>query len=165
MHLCCGFAWPSVACTYPAGSEDRGLVPADWVPVVDVGLTPESNFEALFGFNFPGFNLLGSQSFADATSTAAGSATLGVTVSLAPGQTVWVDVLLQTPAVNGSRVDASGTLVTGWDDSLNLTPATVVPEPGTSSLIGLGLAGMVLSQRKYRKLSLFVDRGTRTLPI
>ena len=70
---------------------------------------------------------------------------------LAPGETLWLRVLLQTPAANGSDVDASHTLVTGWSDSADLTPAVTslpVPEPTPLALFGLGLAALAVAKRR-----------------
>lgn len=108
----------------------------------EVGDTAASNFFALFDNSLAdGYASLGSSQFSDSTDTAAGMGTLGVTLTLNPGDTFWVRVLLQTPAPNGSIVDAWSTLVTGWDDSANLQAAGAVPVPAT---LGLTLAGLVL---------------------
>lgn len=142
---------------YPGGNGNGIYAAMDLftlsVPKVDVGSTPDSNFLALAEPElFPGYSDLGYQEYSDTASTAAGSATLGVTVTLLPGETVWVWVLLQTPALNGSVVDASHTLVTSWDNPLNLTPAVVVPEPATGSLMLLGIAGIVLFRRRTARV-------------
>lgn len=119
---------------------------------IDVGNTEQSNYDALVNVQgLPGFSDLGFDQYADAASTAAGLATLEVTVTLTPGETVWVWAFVQTPATNGGITDASHTLITSWDDAANLTPAvSVVPEPATTTLFGLGLAGMAVLRRRMR---------------
>jgi len=67
---------------------------------------------------------------------------------LNPGDTVWVWAYLQTSAPNGSTVDASHTLITSWDNSANLIPAVSVPEPGTLTLLGISLAGLLVAPRR-----------------
>ncbi len=85
-----------------------------------------------------------------------GVGTLAVTVTLTPGETIWLEVLLQTPAANGSFVDASHTLVTGWDVTTDLTPAVTslplaVPEPSPAALLTLALAALAtLARRRGR---------------
>ena len=75
-------------------------------------------------------------------------------MTLDPGEVVWVQTLLQTPAVNGGIVDASHTLVTGWSDPTNLVPAVVapVPEPSELDLLGVALVslGVVALSRSRR---------------
>ncbi len=123
---------------------------------IDAGTDAESNFDALFGETFAtdptyGYADLGQNTFSDSVSRTGGTANLGVTVTLDPGETVWLYVLLQTPAVNGSVIDASHTLVTGWDNTTDLTPAVTslpVPEPTPLALFGLGLAALVVAKRR-----------------
>ena len=91
--------------------------------------------------------------FADTSSNPAGSGTFGVDVPLAPGETIWLRVLLQTPAANGSDTDASHTLITSWNDSADLTPAvtsTPVPEPSSMAMFALGLAATAFAARRRR---------------
>jgi len=127
-------------------------------PTIDAGSTPDSNFYTLFNADFSayGYADVAADSYTDTGTNPAGSGTLGVTVTLTPGETIWLRVLLQTPAANGSFVDASHTLVTGWDVPTELTPAatslpvTGVPEPTSLAMLGLGLAATLAAARRRR---------------
>jgi hypothetical protein len=51
-------------------------------------------------------------------------------------------------------IDASHTLVTGWDDATDLVPAVTslpvpVPEPAPVALFGLGLAVALVARRRH----------------
>jgi hypothetical protein len=119
------------------------------IAMIDVGDTAESNFDALFNvFGLPGYVDLGHDQYIDQITTADGLHTLGVAVTLDPGDTVWVWATVQTPAPNGSIVDASHTLITGWDNPADLTPAVSVPEPATLALIGAALLGIAATRRR-----------------
>jgi hypothetical protein len=120
---------------------------------IDVGTTPADNFDTLFNddFSAEGYALVSQMTYADTSTNPSGSGSFSVDVPLAPGETIWLRVLLQTPAANGSYVDASHTLVTGWNDSTDLTPAVTslpVPEPTPIALFGLGLAALAVAQRR-----------------
>jgi hypothetical protein len=127
-------------------------------PTIEAGSDPVSNFYALFGEPWTGDPSLGyvdlaQNTFSDDTTHAGATGDLGVTLTLTPGETVWLYVLLQTPAVNGSVIDASHTLVTGWNDATDLVPAVTslpvpVPEPAPVVLFGLGLAAALVAGRR-----------------
>jgi hypothetical protein len=122
---------------------------------IDVGTSPEDNFNALFNADFSaeGYADVASATYADTLTNPAGSGSLSVTVPLTPGETIWLRVLLQTPAANGSETDASHTLITSWNDGTDLTPAVTslpVPEPSSLAMFALGLAATVAAARRRR---------------
>ena len=119
---------------------------------IEAGGSAESNFDVLSNILLlPGYHSLGADHFTDTASTLAGTALLDVTISMNPGDTVWVWALLQTPAANGSWVDASHTLVTGWNDVAGLVPAAVaMPEPATLALLWIALP-LALAQGRRRR--------------
>ncbi|HEY4081816.1 MAG TPA: hypothetical protein VGM81_14075 [Burkholderiaceae bacterium] len=119
---------------------------------ISVGSSAEDNFNMLFTdyVTLPGYVSLGLGSYSDAADTAAGSGMASVSVTLDPGESIWVRALLQTPGTNGGWVDASHTFVTGWDDATSLVAAEVsaVPVIGTPWLVGIGLLAMVGVRRR-----------------
>ena len=122
---------------------------------IEVGATADSNFFALFSPSaYAGYASLGSDHYSDTASTATGVGALDVTVTLNPGDSVWVWALLQTPATHDALIDASNTLLTAWDNAADLVPAAVavaVPEPATTLLVGLALVALGgLRQRPLR---------------
>jgi hypothetical protein len=78
-----------------------------------------------------------------------GVGTLAATATLNPGESFFVWVILQTPALNGGVINV-GTLNTQWNDSANLVPANIaaVPEPTTLALLGIGIAGLGFTRRR-----------------
>ncbi len=110
---------------------------------IEVGDTAATNFQSLFGVSgVDGYTSLGTDTYTDVLDNPAGVGALGVSVTLNPGDSVWVWVLLQTPAANAGIVDASSTLITGWDVATDLVPAaTAVPLPTT---LALALASLAL---------------------
>ncbi len=122
---------------------------------IDVGSTADSNFNALINVSLlTGYHSLASTEFFDTNSQPpVTSPPIGVTVTLNPNDTIWVWGLLQTPATNGSNVDAFHTFTTAWDNPANLVPAAIapIPEPATLSLMAVGLAGIGLARRSRRR--------------
>lgn len=116
---------------------------------LDAGVTAQDNFFTLFNdYMFaPGYTSLASADFADSLSNAAVVGLPSLTVNLNPGDTIWALTILQGIAANGAEVNVDS-LVTGWDDIDGLAPANSVPEPGTLTLIVIGLFGMGLARRK-----------------
>ena len=94
---------------------------------LEVGDTDAYNFYYLHaGYrDAPGYVSIASDQYSDDATNPAGFATLGVSVDLNPGDSVWVRVFLQTPALNGATVDSSNTFITGWDNANNLVPASI----------------------------------------
>ncbi|MFL6681518.1 MAG: PEP-CTERM sorting domain-containing protein [Burkholderiaceae bacterium] len=148
--------YPDVGATGVYATIDAFTLTA---PSIDAGTDSASNFYALFGEPWTtdpstGYVDLAQNAFSDDTTHAGATGDLGVTLALTPGETVWLYVLLQTPAVNGSVIDASHTLVTGWNDATDLVPAVTslpvpVPEPAPLALFGLGLA-VALAAKRHR---------------
>jgi hypothetical protein len=113
---------------------------------IEVGDTAATNFQTLFAVSGEaGYASLGSDTYTDVLDNPAGVGALDVAVTLNPGDSVWVWVLLQTPAASGGFIDASSTLITGWDIATDLVAAGAVPVPPTLalSLASLALLGAV----------------------
>lgn len=120
---------------------------------IDAGSTSEDNLLALTSADggLPGYTDLGYVQYTDGTTNPDGSGSLADTVTLTPGETIWVWTLLQAVGTNGSSVDASHTFVTSWDDATGLTPAATVPEPETFGLLLTGLAACAIAIRRRRR--------------
>ena len=101
-----------------------------------------------------GFTLLGSNTFSDTTTHLTGLGHTSVSVTLQPGETVWVIASLGAFAPNGTVIDP--TFTTQWTDSSNLVQASAVPEPSSAWLLicGLGLMLAATSRRGQPTLSL-----------
>ena len=110
---------------------------------INVGASPAQIYNDLLSMSSvnPGVVQLGVAQWRDYLSTANGNANLNVSITLNPGDSVWVQTVLQTRAAGGGYADASNTLVTFWDNPVNLVPAAVasIPEPGTLALICMGI--------------------------
>ena len=115
---------------------------------VDVGASPAAYFNDMISENFAGYANIARAEYQDRTSTSSGVGTLSVEVVLNPGDTVWVWTLLQTPAANGSTVDASHTFITQWNNIAGLTPAAAIPEPESLGLLCLALASASVALRR-----------------
>lgn len=106
---------------------------------VNLGTTAEDNYWNLFRiWSTPGYQSLGADSVIDPATNPNGEGNISVTVTLDPGEAVWVYTRLQTPASAGSVVDASQTLVTRWDDPTDLVPANIslgIPEELLAKLL------------------------------
>lgn len=147
---------------FPPGVGTFAFIEAFTLPGgYEVGATADDNFIALVDPSLqPGYASLGKADFADLNSTAGMVTTdISVTVTLNPGDSIYVWVGLQTPAVDGSVIDASNTFITGWNDATNLLPANVVRapaavdalgEPALLILLALGLAGIALARGGLR---------------
>jgi PEP-CTERM motif len=119
----------------------------------DAGVTVQDNADALgaaandnsslYGPPQPVYTLLGSSVYDDPSTNVAGTGSTSVTVTLDPGETIWVLAGVQAFASNGSSVDPNFT--TQWTDSANLVAGapTSVPEPASLWLMVLGLGGLL----------------------
>lgn len=131
---------------------------------ISIGPTREENIAMLFGGyrDLASYQTLGSAFFSAGNTSANGTENLSVAVALNPGDTVWALALLQTPAVNGGRVDTA-TFMTAWDDPTGLVPATIaVPEPSASALLlvgGLALFGVAWRRRRFGTSERFASVG------
>lgn len=128
-------------------------------PTLDIGSTPEAVFDDLLLLWLPGVSTVGFDQFSNPTTSALNAlVALAVTVTLHPGDAIWIYAALQTPAPNGGSIDAAHTMVTHWDNTADLVPAFVatVPEPASWFPALWGLT-FVLSRRREG-----VSRGTRS---
>ena len=106
----------------------------------EVGNTAQSNYDSMANIatveSAPGYELLGFDQFFDNRTRSKSSASLAVTVHLNPFDAIWVWTLLQTPAADGAFVDASHTLIAGFDDVTDLVPADAIsPDEQLASLL------------------------------
>lgn len=140
---------PGISAGVYAGIDIFTMSPSS----IDAGSTSEDNFSALLlaDGGLPGYSDLGYAQYSDINTNPDGSGMLADTVSLTPGETIWVWTILQAVGTNGSNIDASHTFVTAWDDTTGLTPAATVPEPATFGLLLAGLAGCAIAVRWRRR--------------
>ena len=100
----------------------------------------------------PGYVDLATASYTNSSTTAAGAGTLSASVSLLPGETIWIEAILSTPAPNGEVIDVSHTFVTGWNDPRALLAASSVPEPSVPIMWGIGIGMALIGVRRFGKL-------------
>lgn len=121
---------------------------------LEAGSTSKSNFVALSNdiYNLPDYIELGSGFYANSKTTASGNGAVNVSVSLNPGDTVWVQTILIASAFNGDIIDASHTFVTAWENGVDLKPASTVPDIPTFALF---IVGLVLLATYWRRNASF----------
>ncbi|MBV6418260.1 MAG: hypothetical protein CMLOHMNK_03065 [Steroidobacteraceae bacterium] len=119
--------------------------------------SPQAHWDAAFGpITSPGYVSLGFNEYYWSNAAApSGFHVLSTTVTINPGDTIWVRALMNTPAANGVVVDASSTFITAFDDFSDLTPrlAIAVPEPGTLASFVVGIAGAALVRRRKVRIA------------
>jgi hypothetical protein len=113
------------------------------------------NSTAYGGITQTGFTLLGSNSSSDSLTNLAGTLSTGVTVTLTPGETVWVMAEAGAFAPNGSTVDP--TFTAQWSNSANLVAGVIsAPEIDPASAAGglTLLLGSLMALRGRRSVKL-----------
>lgn len=116
--------------TLPSGALfNAGITAADNAGAMGAAFNQNS---PLFGITQAGFALVAMDELNDPSTNMSGTLNPSVTVTLTPGETIWVMAGLEALAPNGSTVDP--TLKTGWSNSANLVPGAIsAPEIDPSS--------------------------------